>query len=63
MDNSTRDTLIKSDFFRISTAQSGQTSGLCNFRRPISLIVSREQTIKIFKHFVRDTLIKRRLAH
>jgi len=42
-----RDTLIKSDFFRISTSPRGQTPGLRNLRRPIPVIVGREQTIKI----------------
>jgi len=43
-------------------AHSGQSPGLRNLRRPILLIVGREQTIKMFKPFVRDTLIKRHLA-
>jgi len=46
----------------MSTAPSGQTPGLRNLRRPIPLVVGREQTIKIFKPFVRDILIKHRLA-
>jgi len=48
--------------FRISTAHSGQTPGLRNLRRPVPLKVGREQTIMIFKPFVRDTLIKRRMV-
>jgi len=61
MDNSRHDTLIKSDFFGFRR-DSGQTPGLHNLRHSILLIVCREQPIKIFKPFVRDTLIKRRLA-
>jgi len=43
-------------------AHSGHTPELCNLRRLIPIIVGREQTIKLLKPFVRDTLIKRRLA-
>jgi len=57
-----RDTLIKSNFFRISTAPSGQTQGIAHLKTPIPLIVGQEQTIKIFKPFTHDTLIKHCLA-
>jgi len=44
------------------TAPSGQTPRLHNLIRPIPLTVVREQTIKIFKPFVHDSLTKRRLT-